>query len=299
MASANRRRSFFAHEAGLMKNIARLDEIFDAYDVVLCDVWGVIHNGEWSFPAASAALMRARDAGKCVVLVTNSPRPRAGVKVQMSGLAVPDGCYDEIVTSGDVTRDLIRAAPPKVFHIGSDRDLTIYDGTHAELVEERDAQVVVCTGLFDDEVEKPEDYAQLLQRLRSRNLPFICANPDIVVERGERMIYCAGAIAREYGLLGGHTLVAGKPHAPIYELALKEAEALIGRPVDRAKVVAIGDGLLTDVKGAMNNGFDLLYISSGIHAKEYGSHGNPDAAQLDAWVQKNGIAPVATMPYLA
>ena len=281
-----------------MKNIQRLDEILSSYDVVLCDVWGVIHNGEWAFPAASAALKRAREAGKCVVLVTNSPRPRAGVKVQMSALAVPDDCYDEIVTSGDATRDLISEAPSKVFHIGSDRDFSIYDGTHAELVEERNAQVVVCTGLFDDEVEKPEDYIELLQRLRARNLPFICANPDIVVERGERMIYCAGAIARKYGLLGGLTLVAGKPHAPIYKLALKEAQALMGRPVDRSKVVAIGDGLLTDVKGAMNNGFDLLYISSGIHAKEYGVHGKPDEAQLIAWVQKNGIAPVATMPYL-
>jgi HAD superfamily hydrolase (TIGR01450 family) len=243
--------------------------------------------------------MRAREAGKCVVLVTNSPRPRAGVKVQMSALAVPHDCYDEIVTSGDVTRELIKSAPSKVFHIGADRDLSIYDGTHAELVEERDAQVVVCTGLFDDEVEKPEDYAGLLQRLRSRNLPFICANPDIVVERGERMIYCAGAIAREYGLLGGQTLVAGKPHAPIYELALKEAQASLGKPVDRTKVLAIGDGLLTDVKGAMNNGFDLLYVSSGIHAKEYGVHGKPDHARLVAWTQKHSIAPVATMPYLA
>ncbi len=282
-----------------MKNITRLDDVLSAYDVVLCDVWGVIHNGEWAFPAASAALKRARDADKCVVLVTNSPRPRAGVKVQMSALAVPADCYDEIVTSGDATRELITAASSKVFHIGSDRDFSIYDGTHAELVEERDAQVVVCTGLFDDEVEKPEDYAELLQRLRSRNLPFICANPDIVVERGERMIYCAGAIAREYGLLGGHTLVAGKPHAPIYELALKEAETRLGKPVDRSKVLAIGDGLLTDVKGAMNNGFDLLYVSSGIHAKEYGVHGEPDNAQLIAWTQKHGIAPVATMPYLA
>ncbi|MGL4487981.1 MAG: TIGR01459 family HAD-type hydrolase [Rhizobiaceae bacterium] len=282
-----------------MKNISSVDEVIADYEVVLCDVWGVIHNGEWAFPAASAALKRVRDAGVCVVLVTNSPRPRAGVKVQMSALAVPDSCYDEIVTSGDATRELITAAPSRVFHIGSDRDFSIYDGTHAELVEEREAQVVVCTGLFDDEVEKPEDYAELLTRLRSRNLPFICANPDIVVERGERMIYCAGAIAREYGLLGGQTLVAGKPHAPIYELALKEAESRLRKPVDRSKVLAIGDGLLTDVKGAMNNGFDLLYISSGIHAKEYGVHGKPDDARLAAWVQKHGIAPIATIPYLA
>jgi HAD superfamily hydrolase (TIGR01450 family) len=281
-----------------MKTIAQLNDILPVYDLILCDVWGVIHNGEWAFPAACEALQRARAAGICVVLLTNSPRPRAGVKLQLGALSVPSDCYDEVVTSGDATRDLIAAAPRKVFHIGSDRDLTIYDDTHAELVEEQEAQVVVCTGLFDDEVEKPEDYAPLLQRLRSRNMPFICANPDIVVERGERMIFCAGAIARDYGLLGGRTLVAGKPHAPIYELAFKEAEALLGRSIERSKVLAIGDGLLTDVKGAMNNGIDLLYISSGIHAKEYGVHGKPDHAQLMEWAKKHGIAPAATMPYL-
>lgn len=281
-----------------LRIIDSFDKLFGDADVILSDVWGVIHNGEWSFPAAAAALKRARDAGKTVIYITNSPRPREGVIAQMGSLGVPDDAWDEVVTSGDVTRDLIKAAPRKVFHIGSERDLPIYDGTHAELAEEQEAQVVVCTGLFDDEVEKPEDYAPLLQRLRSRNLPFICANPDIVVERGERLIWCAGAIARDYGLLGGRTLVAGKPHAPIYELALREAERLTGKPVDKSRVLAIGDGLLTDVKGAVNNGFKLLYISAGIHAREYGEHGKPDAAKLSAWLNGHGVAPFATMPFL-
>jgi HAD superfamily hydrolase (TIGR01459 family) len=282
-----------------MKNISRFDELFAAYDVILCDVWGVVHNGERAFPAASAALQRAREAGKCVVLLTNSPRPRDGVKLQLDALNVPRDSYDEVVTSGDVTRTLIANAAPRVFHIGADRDLPLYDGTHAQLVEEQEAQVVVCTGLFDDEVEKPEDYAPLLMRLRARNLPFICANPDIIVERGDRHIFCAGAIARDYSLLGGRTLVAGKPHAPIYDQALSEAEQLIGTPISRDKVLAIGDGLLTDVKGAMNNGVDLLYISSGIHANEYGVHGKPDPQRLTEWVRTHGITPVATMPYLS
>jgi HAD superfamily hydrolase (TIGR01459 family) len=290
--------NYLHNKADQMKTIARLDEILSAYDVVLSDVWGVIHNGERAFPAASAALQRARIAGKCVVLITNSPRSRDGVKAQISDLAVPGDCYDEVVTSGDATRGLITAAPSKIFHIGTDRDLSIYDGTHAQRVEEQEAQAIVCTGLFDDEVEKPEDYAPLLARLRGRNLPFICANPDIIVERGERLLFCAGAIARDYALLGGHTLVAGKPHAPIYELAMREAEFIRGKPVDHSRVLAIGDGLLTDVKGAMNNNFDLLYISSGIHAKEYGVHGKPDQKSLAEWVRKNSIAPRATMPYL-
>ncbi|MGB8818956.1 MAG: TIGR01459 family HAD-type hydrolase [Rhizobiaceae bacterium] len=280
-----------------MKSIQTIDAIAADYDVILSDVWGVIHNGEWAFPAASAALKRMRDLGKSVVLITNSPRPRDGVIVQLAALGVPEDAWDAVVTSGDVTRNLIDAAPRKIFHIGSERDLPIYDGTHAELVEEQEAQAVVCTGLFDDEVEKPEDYAPLLQRLRSRNLPFICANPDIIVERGERLIWCAGAIARDYGLLGGRTLVAGKPHAPIYESAMSEIMALRGT-ADKSRVLAVGDGLLTDVKGAINNGFDLLYVSAGIHAREYGAHGKPDAGKLGAWLDGHGVSPIATIPFL-
>jgi HAD superfamily hydrolase (TIGR01450 family) len=281
-----------------MNVINSLDDLSDCYDVILSDVWGVVHNGERAFPAAAAALTRAREAGKKVILITNSPRPRDGVISQLGALGVPEEAYDAVVTSGDVTRILINEAPRRVFHIGGERDLALYDGTHAELVEEQKAQTIVCTGLFDDEVETPEDYAPLLQRLRSRNLSFICANPDIVVERGDRMIWCAGAIARDYGLLGGRTLVAGKPHAPIYEAAMKEAELLTGAPVDKGRIVAVGDGLLTDVKGAVNNGFDLLYISSGIHAKEYGVHGKPDNDRLAAWLKGHGVAPVAVMPWL-
>lgn len=282
-----------------MKFISQLDKIIDDYDVILSDVWGVVHNGEQAFDDASAALTRARERGKAVVLITNSPRPHAGVITQMAGLGVPESAWDRVVTSGDVTRDLISAAPKKIFHIGSDRDLSLYDGTGAELTEEQEAQAIVCTGLFDDENETPDDYAELLQRLRSRDLPFICANPDIVVERGTRMIWCAGAIARAYGLLGGRTLVAGKPHTPIYELALREAQEVTGQPIDSKRVLAIGDGLLTDVKGAVNQGLDLLYVSSGIHAKEYGVHGEPDVEQLQKWLKGHGVSPVATMPYLS
>ncbi len=281
-----------------MKFISRLDEIFDDYDVILSDVWGVIHNGERAFDTASQVLIRAREKSKAVVLITNSPRPRNDVVIQLAGLGVPENSWDRVVTSGDVTRDLISAAPKKIFHIGSDRDLSLYDGTGAELVEEQEAQAIVCTGLFDDEVETPDDYTEVLERLRSRNLPFICANPDIMVERGTRMIWCAGVIARAYGLLGGRTLVAGKPHTPIYELALREAAELTGQAVDLKRVLAIGDGLLTDVKGAVNQGLDLLYISSGIHAKEYGTHGKPDHEQLQKWLDGHGVSPVATMPYL-
>ncbi len=207
----------------LPEMIASLDVLSGRYSTLLCDVWGVVHNGETHFPAATEALRRARAAGLVVVLITNSPRRSADVIVQMRGLGVPDEAFDRVVSSGDVTRDLIAEGPRRIFHLGPDRDANIYDGLDVEPVEEFEAQAVVCTGLFDDEAETPEDYAELLHRLRARNLPFICANPDIVVERGERLIWCAGALARDYAQMGGRTLIAGKPHAPIYRAALKAA----------------------------------------------------------------------------
>lgn len=278
--------------------IASLEDVSKAYSAILCDVWGVVHNGESPFPVAASALARAREAGIPVVLITNSPRRRADVVAQMNAIGVPPSAYDRVVTSGDVTRDLIAEGPRKIFHIGADRDLTLYDGLDVELVEEFEASGIVCTGLFDDEVEKPDDYTELLQRLRARNLPFICANPDIVVERGERIIWCAGALARDYAQLGGRTLIAGKPYAPIYRVAMNEVADILGRPVERGEVLAIGDGMLTDVKGAADNGFDVLYVSGGIHARDYGDASRPDPARLSAFLEKHGYRPVAVIPKL-
>ncbi|TKT69194.1 TIGR01459 family HAD-type hydrolase [Aquamicrobium sp. LC103] len=278
--------------------IETLDQVVGDYSVVFCDVWGVVHNGEAAFPAAAAALRRARDKGAVVVLITNSPRPRDGVEVQLGLLGVPEDAWDRVVTSGDVTRDLIAEGPRRVFHLGPDRDMSIYDGLDIDLVEEFEASAVVCTGLVDDEVETPEDYAEILTRLRARDLPFICANPDIVVERGERLIWCAGALARDYAQLGGRTLIAGKPHRPIYEAARKAAAGVLGREVEAGDVLAIGDGVLTDVKGAADSGFDVLYISAGIHAQEYGNPASPDPERLAAFLEKHGYSPVAVMPRL-
>ncbi|MEK1891075.1 MAG: TIGR01459 family HAD-type hydrolase [Phyllobacterium sp.] len=282
-----------------MIHLQRIDALIDRYDVLLCDVWGVLHNGVDSFAPASAALQRARQAGLTVVLITNAPRPFAGVAEQIHALGVPQSAYDRIVTSGDVTRELIRNAPRRVFHLGPERDETLYDGLDIELVEEREADVVVCTGFFDDETETPEDYADMLVRFRSRNLPFICANPDIVVERGDRLIWCAGALARDYGQLGGRTLIAGKPHRPIYEAAIAAAEDVRGLPVERSRVLAIGDGMLTDIKGADLFEIDALYISGGIHAGDYVMGGVQDLEKLLAFLAKHGSNPVATMPALA
>jgi HAD superfamily hydrolase (TIGR01459 family) len=282
-----------------MQFISRLGDISSNYQAIFCDVWGVVHNGEWSFPEASKALEQARNEGIAVVLVTNAPRRHDKIIEQLGHLGVPRSAYDRIVTSGDATRDMIAEGPRRVFHIGNDREQTVYEELDVELCEEREANVVVCTGLFHDEEETPADYAEILARLRARDLPMICANPDIMVERGTRHIYCAGAIAREYQQLGGRVSLAGKPHKPIYDLAMRAAADVLGHNVEASKILAIGDGLLTDIKGAVSSGYDVLYISAGVHAGEYGEYGKPDHDALQAWLKKNFVAPVATMPMLA
>lgn len=280
------------------RKIENLDELSGAYQALFCDVWGVLHNGVAAHADACAALIRARTAGKAVVLITNSPRPRDSVDRQLARLGVPREAYDAMVTSGDVTRDLIAAGPRRIFHIGEERDLPLFDGLDVELVEEADARAVVCSGPFDDENDQPEDYHDMLRRLRGRDLPFICANPDIVVERGERMIWCAGAIARDYARFGGRTLIAGKPYAPMYDAALLMAAQRTGRPVERARCLAIGDGVLTDAKGATDNGIDLLFVTDGVHGRDYAGETGPDPALLAAFFAKHGQCPIAWMERL-
>jgi HAD superfamily hydrolase (TIGR01459 family) len=278
--------------------IQSLEHLAPRYSAILCDVWGVVHNGVRTFAHATTALAIARRRGLAVVLITNAPRPSPDVIEQLKSLGVPPDAWDAMVTSGDVTRDLIRAGPRKVYHLGPDRDFSIYEGLDVDLVDEFEASVVVCTGMFDDETEVPEDYAAALRRFRSRDVPFICANPDIVVERGERLIWCAGALARDYALLGGRTLISGKPHRPIYEAALRAASDILGRDIGVRDVIAIGDGMLTDVKGADDNGIDVLYVSGGIHAGEYGDVDDPDLQSLAAFLEAHGRRPVAIMPRL-
>jgi HAD superfamily hydrolase (TIGR01450 family) len=260
----------------------------------------VLHNGLVPFQHSVLALTEARASGLKIVLVTNSPRPNAGVRSQLAEIGVEDTCYDAIVTSGDVTRALIAAAAPRILHVGAERDLPLYDGLpNVELVGEADAETIVCTGLYDDETETPADYAPLLQRLQRRGVPLICANPDIVVERGDRLIWCAGALARDYEAMGGATSIAGKPHRLIYEAAHTRASALAGAALMKTDILAIGDGLFTDIKGASGFGVDALFIAAGVHMQEYAANGAIDEAAMSAFVERHGFAPVASMPRLA
>ncbi|CUX31189.1 MULTISPECIES: TIGR01459 family HAD-type hydrolase [Agrobacterium] len=278
--------------------ILTLGEITAGFDVILSDVWGVLHNGVSAFPDAAVALREARNAGKTVVLITNSPRPAPGVIAQLRVLGVPDEAYDRIITSGDVTRGLIAEGPKKVFLLGPERDMPLLEGLDVECVGEAETESVVCTGFFDDETETPEDYTEMLKGFIARNVPMICANPDLVVERGERIIPCAGAMAAYYEQLGGEVRIAGKPHAPIYEACLAAAKEVRGA-FAKDRVLAIGDGMPTDVKGAIASGLNLLYISGGIHAAEYTLNGQTDEALLNAYLKGQGAAPGWWMPRLA
>lgn len=237
------------------------------YDVLLCDVWGVIHNGRESWPDACAALARFnRDHGQ-VVLISNSPRPAPGMIAQMDGLGVPRDSWGAVVTSGDATRmELAKRAPGPAWIIGPDRDAPLYDGLGlASAAGAGDAGFISVTGMVDDEAETPEDYRERLAEGVARDLELICANPDRVVQRGDRLIYCGGALADLYESLGGRVVMAGKPYGPIYQLALAEGERLLGRPVNRARVLCIGDGVVTDVLGADRQALDCLFIAQGIH----------------------------------
>ena len=269
------------------------------YDVLLCDVWGVVHNGLTAHAHACDALMRARAQRAAVVFITNSPRPSDGVARQFERLHVPRETYDAMVSSGDVTRDVIAGRRGQsMFHLGPERDKSIFDGLNLRFAPLASADYVVCTGLVDDETETPDDYRATLETMQARKLFMVCGNPDLVVERGDKLVYCAGALADLYATMGGEVLYAGKPYRPIYDMALGRAETALGRKVAHERVLAIGDSLRTDLKGAHALGFDFLFVTSGIHAEELGGRDRPDTAALNATFAATGAMPKAVMRQL-
>jgi len=271
------------------------------YDVVLSDVWGVVHNGVAATPEACDALARFRANGGTVVLITNAPRPgEVVVRITLDRFGVPRSAYDGIVSSGDVTRALIAArAGQRLFHIGPPRDLGIFEGLDAPVAGVDSADYSVCTGLNDDTVETPQDYHALLEQMRKRGLPMICANPDVVVERGHELVYCAGAVADLYAADGGEVIYAGKPYRPIYEQALAIAQAARGRPVEQHRIVAVGDSVRTDLKGAAAFGIDCVFVTAGIHAEELGGRDSPNTTALSDIFAAAGLFPQAVMRRLA
>jgi HAD superfamily hydrolase (TIGR01459 family) len=274
--------------------IDRFSTLAPSYDVVLSDVWGVVHNGVAAHRDACEALARYRAAGGTAVLVSNSPRPGIPVMSQLDRLGVIREAYDGIVTSGDVTRALLtERAGSHVFHVGPERDIPIFDGLDIRFTALEAADCVVCSGLFDDDVETPEHYRELLGEIRARGLTMICGNPDVVVERGDRLVYCAGAVADLYRTLGGEVIYAGKPHRPIYTEALAMAGRMRGRATPLGRVLAIGDSVRTDLAGAAAIEVDCLFVTAGIHAEELGERDDPDLAVLERIFAQAGVRPKA------
>jgi HAD superfamily hydrolase (TIGR01459 family) len=253
-----------------LRFVERLRDLTGGVDVVLSDIWGVVHNGLESFSEACEALHSFRQQGGTVILITNAPRPADSVQRQLRKLGVADETYDAIVSSGDLTRHFVAEHPgKKIFWVGPERDSSLHRGLDPVLAPLEAADYIVCTGLFDDEVESAEDYRAMLLQARERKLPLICANPDIVVERGDRLIYCAGAIAELYRELGGEVIFYGKPHRPIYQRAMALAAEQRGHSAELGRVLAIGDSVRTDLAGAHGFGINCLFITRGIHSEEF------------------------------
>ena len=261
----------------------------------LVDIWGVLHNGARAFPAACKACRTFRGKGGIVVLISNAPRPFTAVVPHLTSLGVPADTYDTGITSGDVTRGLLEAwRGRRVLHIGPERDLGLFTGLDVTLAPAEAAEAVVCSGFYDDTKETPADYAGLFEGLLARRLPMICANPDIKVERGGELVWCAGALAADYQAKSGEVVYAGKPYLPIYQRALGIIDALAGRPVSKDGVLAIGDGLETDLRGAHAAGLPSVFIASAIHAP-----GGLSADVLRDLFAARPFAPVAALPALA
>jgi HAD superfamily hydrolase (TIGR01459 family) len=294
-------------QAQIVRQISGLSAISDRYDAILCDIWGVLHNGMASFAAASEALVSFRRRGGAVVLISNAPRPSPPIERQVLKLRVSPEAFDSVVTSGDVTIGLMRQqAGDQVLHIGPERDLSLFDaameatGARPKLVSLEDAQYALCTGLRNDDTETPDDYELELQAMAIRGMVMICANPDIVIHRGDTLVYCAGALARRYEELGGSVIYAGKPHAPIYDQALALVGRVRGAPAHKRRVLAIGDDMKTDIVGAMRAGLDALFVTGGIHRSLHGdTPASPaDPIELQHLYDESDVWPVAAIPLL-
>jgi HAD superfamily hydrolase (TIGR01459 family) len=276
-------------------HVEGLESLAERYDLVLCDVWGVLHNGVKAYEAASDALTRFRAKGGRVILVSNAPRPGASVGTQLDGFQVPRTAYDAIVTSGDLTRLAIQERIDRiVHHIGPPRDMPLYNGLDVRFGSLAEADYVVCSGFDNDEQETVEDYRPQLEAMRRRSLLMVCANPDLIVERGHMILPCAGTIALAYEEMGGEVYYAGKPHRPVYERALAVASDLAGHPIPKERVLAVGDAIRTDIAGAVGFGIDALMIARGIHAEELGLHkGDLVSDHVQDWVSRQPARPTA------
>lgn len=286
--------------------ISHLSELSGRYDALFVDLWGCLHNGVRPFLPAVVALQQFRAGGGTVVLLTNAPRPRTAVIEQLDTIGVPKDAYDLVVSSGDASQAGMAAglAGQKVYHLGPEKDKSFFTDLDPELgansitcVPLDQAEGILCTGLFDDTTQTPEDYRATLLFAKQKRLKLLCTNPDIVVDYGEKRIYCAGAIAALYTEMGGESLYFGKPHPPIYDLARRRLAAL--RVTADDNILCIGDGIHTDIQGGLSDGFDTLFITGGLSANQFGPNVNaPDPTMLKAFFAAQKLTPTAAMPFL-
>ena len=282
------------------------DEISDRYDAAFVDLWGCLHNGYRPFEAAVATLEKFRDRGGKIILLTNSPRPRPAVIRQLDKIGVAHDLYHDIAASGDASQFSLAMGDvgSRVYHLGPARDSGFFEGLpEAELngrvisrVPLEEAEGIVCTGLFDDDVETPDDYRETLLYAKAKGMKLLCTNPDMMVDKGDSRIYCAGALAKAYDDMGGTSLYFGKPWPPIYDLARRRLAAIADVPEHR--IICIGDGINTDIKGAMAEDLDSLFITGGLAAEETGTQGQPDRDRLRAFLKKAQLTPTYSIGHL-
>lgn len=281
--------------------IPSLDSIAASYDALYCDLWGCVHDGMRPYPAAIAALARFKAAGGRVALMTNAPRPANAVQRMLDRMGVPRDVYDLIVSSGDAAQEAMMqgAVGRNIWHLGPEKDHGFFNDLPDWLramepvkkVAFDLAEGIICTGPFDEMTETPEDYRGTFLAAKARGLKLLCANPDIVVDYGDKRIYCAGALAQLYEEMGGESLYYGKPHPPIYDLA-RRGLAAIGHDIPDERILAVGDGIFTDVQGGVAEGIDSLFITGGLAAEEFGTDvENPDETLLRHWLESQGPRP--------
>lgn len=274
--------------------VQSLAEVGGAYQALLVDLWGCYHNGITPYPAAMAALRDYRAGGGLVILLTNAPRPAYSVKRFLEHIGADPASYDGIMSSGAACRRAIRHGEygQRFHYVGPPRDLHMLTDLGLEDMALDRAQAILLTGMVDDLTETPADYAGRIAAWRARGLTVLCANPDLVVDRGERRLYCAGSVAQAYERAGGRVVWFGKPHGPTYDQCFDLLAELAGHEIARDRVLAIGDGIGTDVKGGLDYGLDVMFVTGGLAAAEVGADPeHPDPARLGAWLAGHGVAP--------
>lgn len=278
--------------------VDNLAEVAHSYDALFVDLWGCLHNGVVAFPDAVAALQAYKTQGGIVLLLTNSPRPKANVVKQLAHFGVPTDAYDDIVSSGDAAQIAMASGMVgrKIYHLGPERDLSFFSDENGPINVERvplnQAEGIVCTGLFDDMTETPDDYRLTILDGKTRGLKMLCANPDVLVDVGDKRIYCAGALAEAYTAAGGTSLYFGKPHSPIYQLAYARLATVSGRRTDSDRILCIGDGINTDIRGGVAEDLDTMFITGGLAATEISeTNDQPDEKELTTFIANNKLSP--------